>query len=298
MLSACGGGGSSDPSSSGFQPVGGSGIALSGLMGQITALAPGVLQTGTFPLSFCSDAVSGLPVNRKLRLGTDGSVALLDADNNDTVLTNITVDQAAQVIRNLSVDNSGSRNIWRFSIGAYSAGNTIQASDIDFELGNTFANIQIRNATTGAVTGGVSCRDTANGGAVVSISVTLTESAVAQRLASAVALNNSGAVTGSSGSDSVSFSTQGVITTAIGQSAASPWVSGWLSTGSYTEAYNSTTPADPVTNNAGTPANPSVAVSVYGSGSNQGPVSMRRNTASNNGSTGQAVTATVGRSLQ
>lgn len=280
-LCACGGGGGGGTTTD-------TSGALTGPMGQVTALAVGVLQTGTYPLSDCQDAVTSQPVNRKLRLGTDGSIALLDADNNDAPLTTLTPDNAARQSRSLSVDNARSR--WSFQFESYAAGNTIQTPDINFDIRTTSAFIEVRNETTGAITGGATCRNI-DSTAIVSVPVVLTEAHVAQRLASAVALNNNGDLSASFGGFNLRVSTQGEIATSLNTNPVVPWASGWLSTGNYGEDYDATAATGTNVNNANSPANPYAGAFASGSREGQGFVQIDRNTSANNTQPGLAVQA-------
>lgn len=184
-LTACGGGGdSSDPAPS---PV----RYLEGPVGQVVALAPEILSSGTYTVSNCFDQ-NDQSVNRKLRLGSDGSIQWLDAAN-DAVLAQFTPSATARQYRNIHVMAGGGFDLYVEE--QQSSANTLNVS---FDI--TPSQVRVRGPNNLDEQCEVaqrrldaSARASSAATPVVNIPLTLNDTIVARRLASAVLSTGVGA---------------------------------------------------------------------------------------------------------
>lgn len=241
LLAACGGG-DDDPTAT----------VPTGPMGQVTALASGLIQPGTYSVTGCVATGSTLALQRKLRINADGSLQWLNAANNDAVLFSMlptSTERERRILYYFQPDN------WGLTFIKY-----------DLATGANTAYV-VSGATGVRVLYNTSTLEEC--GAAFTPTLSISNASVAARLGSAVALNGSaGLVAGPVTANGVNFTsvgitTAGAITTQTAEPGSSPVAWGpWLTTaatsapGYYEEQFtsNATSPAT-----SGTPANPRIA---------------------------------------
>lgn len=178
-LTACGGGGDDNPTPA---------IAyLEGPVGQVVALAPEILSSGTYPVSDCTDQ-NNQSVNRKLRLNSDGSVQWLNATN-DAVLAQFTPSTSARQYREIHVMAGGAFSYYVEEQSGVAPAPS--AATVSFEITPNNIDVTGPNGLTeqcGAPMRVLAAPARANAAAtpVVSIPLVISDVIVARRLASAV----------------------------------------------------------------------------------------------------------------
>ncbi len=242
LLAACGGG-DDDPAAT----------VPTGPMGQVTALASGLIQPGTYSVAGCVTNGSTVALQRKLRIQADGNLQWLNAANGDAVLFSLvptSTEDERRVLYYFQPDN------WGLTFAKY-----------DSATGANTAYLIVNAA------GGV--RALYNNGAQETCAspfaptLAISNASVAARLGSAVALNGAaGLVAGPVTANGVNYTSVGVttvgaVTTQTAEPGSSPVAWGnWLTTAAtsapsyYEEQFtsNATRPAS-----SGTPANPRIA---------------------------------------
>ena len=180
LLTACGGGGDSGSASDTV-------TVPTGRLGQVTALTPGYLQSGTYNVSNCVDSASQ-PLSRKLRLNSNGSIQWLDG--NSSVLATYTPDNSTTSTQRerrelqYNADASSTNSHWALRYRVYdSSGN----QTIDFQLMQNHLVMQYGSASD-------TCGTFGSSAAVVSIPLALNSSTLTARLKSVAA--TSGTTTG------------------------------------------------------------------------------------------------------
>lgn len=193
-LSACGGGDDNAPN--GAAP-------LSGPVGQLVAMGPDLLASGTYTVVGCVDT-NQQPVSRKIRLNDNGSLQWLDASNNDAVLVSYTPGNTVRDQRFFTLSAGG--DYWLSAAiyvdrvdGAPTAAPRAapRAQAVVIEPSEASVNFNIRahrvevNTNTG-INDYCLARNLSNPSSdnVVTIPVVLNDAIAARRLASAIALNN------------------------------------------------------------------------------------------------------------
>jgi hypothetical protein len=269
LLAACGGGDDA-PATPPPEPI----VLTSGLWGKVTATHVGILRPGTYTLSGCQDGATGATLQRKLRLGADGRMELLDAANADAVLLSLVPNntehqnRSASVQRNGSADTANSYGIShqriRYTPG-FTYGGALQVNG----KGNTLTQVSVqRDNSTSPSLGDETCLVRANGAPVATIEMVFSTAFAREKLASLVALNGA-PITASpypwfaARYESVAIAADGEVTTQTASGAPlTPWGTNWVENfsadkGQWYESWNSSN--DP-TLERNTPANPSVQV--------------------------------------
>jgi len=180
LLTACGGGGDGGHTND-------DSTIPTGRLGQVTALTPGYLQSGTYSVSDCVDNTSQT-VSRKLRLNNNGSIQWLDGNN--SVLATYTPDNSTtstqRETRELQfrADASQTYSHWFMRYRVYdSSGN----QTTDFRLMQNYLVMQYGSASE-------TCGSYTSSAAVVSIPLALNSATLKARLKSLAA--TSGTSTG------------------------------------------------------------------------------------------------------
>ncbi len=296
LLAACGGGGDDAPATPPPQPI----VLTSGLWGKVSATHVGVLRPGTYTLNGCQDA-SGAALQRKLRLGDDGRMELLDAANADAVLLSLVPSQTEHQSRSVNITrNSNTQTANSYSISHQrvrpSGGNFYGGALNIFGRGDRLEQVSVqRDNSPGANFNDETCLVRAGNDRVATIEMVFTTAIAHEKLASLVALNG-GPLTASpyqffaASFNSVSIDAQGRISTQVGATdAVTPWGENWVSAfgpdaGMWEETWGSTNPTN---YESGTPANPNLQLQVQhptlevnypGSGPIKQPFALRRNT--------------------
>lgn len=295
LLAACGGGGD-DSAPDAPAPI----VLTNGLWGKVSATHLGVLRPGTYALSGCQDA-SGAPLQRKLRLGEDGRMELLDAANADAVLLSLVPSQTEHQSRSVSITrNSSAQTVNSYSVSQQrvrpSGGNFYAGGLNIFGRGNLLEQVSVqRDNSPSASFNDETCLVRAGSDRVATIEMVFSNAIAHEKLASLVALNG-GPLTASpyrffaASLNSVAIDAQGRISTQVGATdAVTPWGENWVSAfgpdaGMWQETWGST---NPTSYESGTPANPNLELQVQhstlevnypGYGPIKQPFSLRRNT--------------------
>lgn len=251
-LSACGGSSEDDAGT----PTVAAPVFPSAGFGQITALATGLIEPGTYVVAGCVPETSTTPLQRKIRFNTDGSVQWLNAAAADAVLFSYTPSASERDVRDMYYFRP---NNWSAQMIRYDATTGGLASYI--RTTPTIVNVRYANNTVAE-----------NCVASFAPTLNISSAGVAARLGSAAALNGStGFSSGAINLDGVSFNSISVNSAgAIASQTSEPGSSAvawgnWLATTNensdnyYQEAYFS---ANAGNTDAGTPANPEAWVYV------------------------------------
>lgn len=218
--------------------------------GQITALATGLIEPGTYVVAGCVPESSTTPLQRKIRFNTDGSVQWLNAAAADAVLYTYTPSTSERDDRSLYYFRP---NNWGAQMIRYDANTGVIASYI--RTGPNAVNVVYANNTVAE-----------NCPAPFAPTLSISNAGVAARLGSVAALNGStGFSSGALNLDAVSFTSininaAGTITTQTSEPGSSVVAWGnWLAStndsfDNYFEERYLTRNAGNTT--AGTPANP------------------------------------------
>ncbi len=246
-LTACGG--NSDDDEAGTPPVAAPVFPSAGF-GQVTALATGLIEPGTYVVSGCVAETSTTPLQRKIRFNTDGSVQWLNAAAADAVLYTYTPSASERDDRSLYYFRP---NNWGAQMIRYDANTGAIASYI--RTGPNAVNVLYANNTVSE-----------NCPAPFAPTLNISSAGVAARLGSAAALNGStGFSNGAINLDAVSFTSininaAGAITTQTSEPGSSMVAWGnWLATAN--DSFDNYFEERYLTRNAGntaagTPANP------------------------------------------
>ena len=241
LLAACGGGGD-DPAAS----------VPTGPMGQVTALASGLIQPGTYNVSGCVATGSTLALQRKLRINADGSLQWLNAANSDAVLFSLvpsSTDRERRVLYYFQPTN------WGLSFAKYDSASGANTAYVVSGAGGV--QVLYSNGVQEACV------------APFAPTLAISHASVAARLGSAVALNGAaGLVAGPLTANGVSYTSIGVsaagaVTTQTAEPGSAPVAWGnWLTTAatsapSYYEEQFISNLAPPAL--SGTAANPRIA---------------------------------------
>lgn len=222
-----------------------------GPMGQVTALASGLIQPGTYSVTGCVAQGSTVALQRKLRIDADGSLQWLNAASSDAVLFSLVPTSTERERRVLYYFQP---NNWGLSLAKY---DTASGANTAYVVSGASGVRVLYNGTLEECV------------AAFSPTLSISNASIAARLGSAVALNGStglvaGAVTANSVNyTSIGITTAGAITTQTAEPGSAPVAWGnWLTTaatsapGYYEEQFTSNLAA-PAT--SGTAANPRVA---------------------------------------
>ncbi len=300
-LSACGGGGDDAPGRT----------ALTGPAGEVVAMGPDLLASGTYPVSNCTD-IDGTAISRKIRLNDDGSLQWLDASANDAVLASYTPSSTGNDYRRFTLTAPDDYQLEATRYRAVDADGTSREVVVSFELRSTRVTVtwsaQSRIERCGnsvrlsSAPGRVQAQRDSVITPVVTIPVTLTDAIAARRIGSAVSLNNQlggisdtgtlSYISGPSASTTQqvrrSITNSGQISLQLDNNAAVGW-GDWIAAiraanatneGYYQETWDASAVGDQRT---GIPSNPQVILSIghpsltYGNGS-QATIELARNT--------------------
>jgi hypothetical protein len=271
LLAACGGGGDDDSAPDGPAPI----VLSNGLWGKVSATHLGVLRPGTYALSGCQDA-SGAPLQRKLRLGEDGRMELLDAANADAVLLSLVPSQAEHQSRSVSITrNSTAQTVNSYSISHQrvrpSGGNFYGGALNIFGRGDKLEQVSVQlDNSPGANFNDETCLVRTGSDRVATIEMVFSNAIAHEKLASLVALNG-GTLNASPYSffganlNSVAIDAQGRISTQVAASdSVAPWGENWVNAfgpdaGMWYETWGATNPTN---YESGTPANPNLQLQV------------------------------------
>jgi hypothetical protein len=245
-LTACGGNSGDDTTT----PTVAAPVFPSAGFGQITALATGLIEPGTYVVAGCVPEGSTSPLQRKIRFNTDGSVQWLNAAAADAVLYTYTPSVSERDDRSLYYFRP---NNWSAQMIRYDATSGAIASY--FRTSPAAVNVVYANNTVAE-----------NCPAPFTPTLNISSAGVAARLGSAAALNGStGFNSGAINLDAVSFTSininaAGAITTQTSEPGSSvvAWGS-WLATTN--DSFDNYFEERYLTRNAGntaagTPANP------------------------------------------
>ena len=268
-LTACGGdSGENDPTAAATP------VFPSAAFGQVTALATGLIEPGTYTVTGCVPESSTTPLQRKIRFNEDGSVQWLNAAAADAVLFTYTPSATERDDRSLYYFRP---NNWGAQMVRYDATSGATASYV--RTGPAAVNVVYANSTVSE-----------NCAAPFNPTLRISSTGVAARLGSAAARNGStGMSSGAVNLDGVSFtsitvSAAGAISTQTSEPGSSVVAWGnWLATTNtsfdnyYEERYlarNATSAP------SGNPANPIAYVylrhpTLQGQGAGSAPGTLR-----------------------
>ena len=245
-LTACGGNSDDDAST----PAVAAPVFPSAGFGQVTALASGLIEPGTYVVSGCVPETSTTPLQRKIRINTDGSVQWLNAAAADAVLYTYTPSASERDDRSVYYFRP---NNWGAQMVRFDATSGAIASSI--RTGPNAVNVTYANNTVSE-----------NCTAPFAPTLNISSAGVAARLGSAAALNGStGFNSGAINLDAVSFTSininaAGAITTQTSEPGSSVVAWGnWLA--STNDSFDNYFEERYLARNAasapsGTPANP------------------------------------------